>query len=216
MLRAHCWAPLQARGAQAKGGMHQTGTARGHVRCWLHCRFDTSEAFRLIRMFQAFSVPSFLIRQTHLSPNSIRMPVLMPLAFWRSLAHSVRFGKLPKWTWSISLFAGVWGGLLPRIIMIGTLTALQWFLFFLPNLFFSICLIRFIYDFVKVAFHIPRPPPPEMPESLKAKLKVLSMWWVGQSQHFPFKAAGKLEWCPDKESRKNSELGRCSCRMIPD
>lgn len=52
-------------------------------------------------------------------------------------------------------FAGVWGGLTPRIIMIGTLTALQWF----------------IYDFVKVALKIPRPPPPEMPESLKKKLE---------------------------------------------
>jgi len=42
--------------------------------------------------------------------------------------------------------------------MIGTLTALQWF----------------IYDSVKVAFNLPRPPPPEMPESLKAKLGVLA------------------------------------------
>jgi len=48
----------------------------------------------------------------------------------------------------------VWGGLVPRIIMIGTLTALQWF----------------IYDSVKVAFNLPRPPPPAMPASLKAKL----------------------------------------------
>lgn len=51
-------------------------------------------------------------------------------------------------------FAGMWQGLTPRIIMIGTLTALQWF----------------IYDGVKVALSIPRPPPPEMPASLKAKL----------------------------------------------
>lgn len=51
-------------------------------------------------------------------------------------------------------FAGMWKGLGPRIIMIGTLTALQWF----------------IYDSVKVAFRLPRPPPPEMPESLKRKL----------------------------------------------
>jgi len=50
---------------------------------------------------------------------------------------------------------GVWGGLFPRIIMIGTLTALQWF----------------IYDSVKVVFKLPRPPPPEMPESLKKKLE---------------------------------------------
>jgi len=51
-------------------------------------------------------------------------------------------------------FAGMWKGLMPRIIMIGTLTALQWF----------------IYDGVKVALEIPRPPPAEMPESLKQKL----------------------------------------------
>jgi len=50
--------------------------------------------------------------------------------------------------------AGLWKGLAPRIIMIGTLTALQWF----------------IYDSVKVYFRLPRPPPPEMPASLKAKL----------------------------------------------
>ena len=52
-------------------------------------------------------------------------------------------------------FAAMWKGLAPRIIMIGTLTALQWF----------------IYDSVKVYFRLPRPPPPEMPESLKLKLE---------------------------------------------
>ncbi|XP_066144674.1 solute carrier family 25 member 3-like [Euwallacea fornicatus] len=51
-------------------------------------------------------------------------------------------------------FAGLWKGLPPRIVMIGTLTALQWF----------------IYDAFKVAMRMPRPPPPEMPESLKKKL----------------------------------------------
>jgi solute carrier family 25 phosphate transporter 3 len=50
---------------------------------------------------------------------------------------------------------GVWKGLVARIIMIGTLTALQWF----------------IYDGVKVALRLPRPPPPQMPESLKRKLE---------------------------------------------
>merc|ERR1712048_732681 len=53
-------------------------------------------------------------------------------------------------------FSGMWAGLGPRIIMIGTLTALQWF----------------IYDGVKVALRLPRPPPPAMPESLKQKLGV--------------------------------------------
>lgn len=50
--------------------------------------------------------------------------------------------------------AGLWKGLVPRIVMIGTLTAAQWF----------------IYDAVKVTLRMPRPPPPEMPESLKAKM----------------------------------------------
>ncbi|XP_011873654.1 PREDICTED: phosphate carrier protein, mitochondrial [Vollenhovia emeryi] len=51
---------------------------------------------------------------------------------------------------------GVWKGLGPRIVMIGTLTAAQWF----------------IYDAVKVWLRMPRPPPPEMPESLKKKYGV--------------------------------------------
>ena len=51
-------------------------------------------------------------------------------------------------------FRGVWKGFFARIIMIGALTALQWF----------------IYDSVKVYFRLPRPPTPEMPESLKKNL----------------------------------------------
>jgi solute carrier family 25 phosphate transporter 3 len=50
-------------------------------------------------------------------------------------------------------WAGCWQGLGPRIIMIGTLTGLQWF----------------IYDSVKVALALPRPPPPSPPASLIAK-----------------------------------------------
>ncbi|XP_049871766.1 phosphate carrier protein, mitochondrial-like [Pectinophora gossypiella] len=50
---------------------------------------------------------------------------------------------------------GIWRGLVARIIMIGTLTGLQWF----------------IYDGFKVYTGMPRPPPPEMPESLKKKMK---------------------------------------------
>ncbi|KAK4878442.1 hypothetical protein RN001_010948 [Aquatica leii] len=53
-------------------------------------------------------------------------------------------------------WGGLWKGLIPRIVMIGTLTALQWF----------------IYDAFKVATRMPRPPPPQMPESLKKKTKV--------------------------------------------
>jgi len=52
-------------------------------------------------------------------------------------------------------WSGLWKGLGTRIIMVGTLTALQWF----------------IYDSVKVAFNLPRPPPPSMPESLRKKLE---------------------------------------------
>lgn len=55
-------------------------------------------------------------------------------------------------------FVAMWKGLVPRIIMIGTLTAAQWF----------------IYDAFKVATNMPRPPPPEMPESLKKKLAAAS------------------------------------------
>ncbi|ELW65440.1 Phosphate carrier protein, mitochondrial [Tupaia chinensis] len=47
--------------------------------------------------------------------------------------------------------AGVWKGLFARILMIGTLTALQWF----------------IYDSVKVYLGLPRPPVAQAPESLK-------------------------------------------------
>jgi solute carrier family 25 phosphate transporter 3 len=50
---------------------------------------------------------------------------------------------------------GLWAGLGPRIIMVGTLTALQWF----------------IYDSVKVALRLPRPPPPSMPESMRLRLE---------------------------------------------
>ena len=54
-----------------------------------------------------------------------------------------------------SVILGMWKGLTPRIIMIGTLTALQWF----------------IYDGVKVWLRLPRPPPAQMPESLRLKLE---------------------------------------------
>jgi solute carrier family 25 phosphate transporter 3 len=50
---------------------------------------------------------------------------------------------------------GMWKGLVTRIVMIGTLTALQWF----------------IYDGVKVALRLPRPPPPSMPTSMAEKLE---------------------------------------------
>ncbi|CAB3397929.1 unnamed protein product [Caenorhabditis bovis] len=51
---------------------------------------------------------------------------------------------------------GMWAGLGARIIMIGTITAMQWL----------------IYDSFKVIMHIPRPDPAKMPESLKEKLRL--------------------------------------------
>jgi len=62
---------------------------------------------------------------------------------------------------------GAWRGLTLRIFMIGTLTALQWF----------------IYDGVKVALAIPRPPPPEMPASLMKKLGLSAPPPPAQSSH---------------------------------
>lgn len=50
---------------------------------------------------------------------------------------------------------GIWRGLFARIIMIGTLTGLQWF----------------IYDGFKVYTRMPRPPPAVMPESLRKRLE---------------------------------------------
>ncbi|XP_039739082.1 phosphate carrier protein, mitochondrial-like [Pteropus medius] len=61
---------------------------------------------------------------------------------------STAFGVLRKLG-----FGGVWKGLFARIIMIGTLTALQWF----------------IYDSVKVYLNLPRPPVAQLPESLAKK-----------------------------------------------
>ncbi|CAH1637139.1 unnamed protein product [Spodoptera littoralis] len=52
-------------------------------------------------------------------------------------------------------FMGIWRGLVARIIMIGTLTGLQWF----------------VYDAFKVYTKMPRPPPPDMPESLRKRLE---------------------------------------------
>lgn len=49
---------------------------------------------------------------------------------------------------------GIWRGLVARIVMIGTLTGLQWF----------------VYDAFKVYTGMPRPPPSPMPESLRKKL----------------------------------------------
>lgn len=72
--------------------------------------------------------------------------------FWLSATWSYIKIQLTNCLYLSAL--GLWKGLTPRIIMIGTLTALQWF----------------IYDAVKVWLRLPRPPPPEMPESLKKKL----------------------------------------------
>ncbi|XP_056671082.1 phosphate carrier protein, mitochondrial-like [Monodelphis domestica] len=49
----------------------------------------------------------------------------------------------------------VWNGLSTRILMIGTLSAFQWF----------------FYNVFKVMYRLPRPPPPQMPESLRWRLE---------------------------------------------
>merc|ERR1712076_164086 len=84
--------------------------------------------------------------------------------FWAIVSHPADcvvsvLNKSPNLTAGAAVkdlgMAGLWKGLGPRIIMIGTLTALQWF----------------IYDSVKVALRLPRPPPPSMPESLRLRLE---------------------------------------------
>ncbi|KAJ9587212.1 hypothetical protein L9F63_019292, partial [Diploptera punctata] len=75
--------------------------------------------------------------------------------------------------------AGLWKGLAPRIVMIGTLTAAQWF----------------IYDAVKVWLRLPRPPPPEMPESLKRKLAAKEHFklLIEALQNLPFKKKATMD-----------------------
>ena len=58
----------------------------------------------------------------------------------------------------ILCYLGLWKGLGPRIFMIGTLTALQWF----------------IYDTIKVILALPRPPPPQPPLSLQKKYGLIN------------------------------------------
>ena len=68
-------------------------------------------------------------------------------------------------------FAGLWAGLGPRIIMIGTLTALQWFIYDGVKVLFLISYPSSSdHNYPQVALRLPRPPPPSMPESLKAKM----------------------------------------------
>ncbi|CAO4361133.1 unnamed protein product [Caenorhabditis nigoni] len=80
-------------------------------------------------------------------------------------------------------FSGLWGGLGPRIIMVGTLTALQWF----------------IYDSFKVAMNLPRPPPPQMPESLKKKLGI-----PGTTEVAPAPAVAPVPVAPVKAQKEKS------------
>ena len=67
----------------------------------------------------------------------------------------------------------MWAGLGPRIIMIGTLTALQWFIYDGVKVCITVyifTIVRLILFPVQVQLRLPRPPPPAMPESLKQKL----------------------------------------------
>ena len=69
-------------------------------------------------------------------------------------------------------FAGLWAGLGPRIIMIGTLTALQWFIYDGVKVLFKDILMFPCLTITtpQVALRLPRPPAPSMPESLMAKM----------------------------------------------
>jgi solute carrier family 25 phosphate transporter 3 len=59
---------------------------------------------------------------------------------------------------NLSSYLGLWKGLGLRIFMIGTLTALQWFL----------------YETVKVILAVPQPPLPQYPSSLQRKQDLIS------------------------------------------
>lgn len=72
---------------------------------------------------------------------------------------------------------GLWKGLVPRIIMIGTLTGLQWF----------------IYDGAKVYLDIPRPPPPTPPKKETGKGKKDSGKKEAPKKEAPKKDAKKDE-----------------------
>ena len=69
-------------------------------------------------------------------------------------------------------FAGLWGGLGPRIIMIGTLTALQWFIYDAVKVQKCMLFIFWVGDKIiaQVQLRLPRPLPPQMPDSLKEKM----------------------------------------------
>lgn len=135
--------------------------------CWLWCEFLKLIPCWIIYLdfFQLeSSVQLFLTLLILWYLCWIKRKVAVLLKSFRDLDLKVGFSLPPQaksnaWIYFIfhSCFIfqpGVWKGLFARIIMIGTLTALQWF----------------IYDSVKVYFRLPRPPPPEMPESLKKKL----------------------------------------------
>ena len=64
----------------------------------------------------------------------------------------------------------LWAGLAPRIVMIGTISALQWFIYDGFKVYGS-SVVAGPRERLKVAVGLPRPPPPSMPESLKRKLE---------------------------------------------
>uniref|UniRef100_A0A1X7UFR1 Mitochondrial carrier protein n=1 Tax=Amphimedon queenslandica TaxID=400682 RepID=A0A1X7UFR1_AMPQE len=65
-------------------------------------------------------------------------------------------GSSPWQTFKSLGFSGMWKGLDPRIAMVGTLTAAQWF----------------VYDTYKIYMRIFRPPPPIIPESFRKKQEI--------------------------------------------
>ena len=99
------------------------------------------------------SVPSSRTQLTTLCLSSTRTQALLPVKVSKQFYFDNL--KLLKVLNEMGWYNACTKGLGARIIMIGTLTALQWF----------------IYDGVKVALRLPRPPPPQMPESLRQKLE---------------------------------------------
>lgn len=148
MFRANYRVTLPACCAQAKRAVHIPRTAGGHFRCGLHswsllCHRFSSGRHTRVQNESATGLHGSANGETYHPRDCLSFACKWP-------------PKNDTWIYfQIKMlgFKGLWGGLGTRIIMVGTLTGLQWF----------------IYDGVKVWLGIPRPPPPEVPKSTGKK-----------------------------------------------